>query len=595
MGVIQPCCFEDKRNNRRNGLMRLTKNNRIIDNTSHILKNYQKNKKKLSKQNSIINNNNHSNIQLNEIISEDTMISNKDSSENKTRNKSKIEFDEKEGIYSFSKLNKKKKNKSTSVDYSNPANRKNSFDLKEEKSRSCKINTTFYKKNFMKGEFIGAGRFGEIYSGLNISNGEIVTIKIYNNISEIQKQKITDSLDIIYKLSHQNIIRAIPLNEGDFYDENGNLQIVYESINSNNVEEIIKKYGSLDEKVIQKYIKQLLEGLKYLHENNIFHKNLKPSNILVDNDGIIKITDYLIDSLILGNPEEIYNNLIKSETINYYIPPFFIQVINKYKEEKNINNNNKEKTIANNDKNIFDDWQSYDLWFLGCLIIEVYSKKKPWTHYNFSNNAELFRFLNSTHLTPTIPIKLSLQCQELIKVLFNYTLTKQPNIYDKIFNLDFFKMNTNDFTHNNINNKITDLKSSLNDSQRYYMQNDESDASNLVSESGIQLGKYLENNNVVNILNNNNSASFSVSYTTEENNISNNLSLSQSFMNNKLNQSSTKNLTQSLSNITKGKNLNNIDVNKYKNRMPEVEEAQVEQSPDPVKDEKEKNFTFSKQ
>ena len=548
MGVIQPCCFEDKRNNRRNGLMRLTKSNRIIDNTSRVLKNHQKNKKKLSKQNSVTNNNNHSNIQLNEIISEDTIISNKESSEKKPRNRSKIEFDEKEGIYSFSKLNKKKKNKSISVDCSNPVIRKNSFDLKEEKSRSCKINTTFYKKNFMKGEFIGGGRFGEIYSGLNISNGEIVTIKIYNNISETQKNKIINNLELLYNLNHQNIIKAIPLNEGDLYDENGNLQIIYESINSNNVEEIIKKYGSLDEKD-------------------------------------------LIDSLILGNAEEIYSNLLKSETINYYIPPFFIQAINKYKEEKSLSNTNKEKTIANNDKIIFDEWQSYDLWFLGCLIIEVYSKKKPWTHYNISNNSEFFKYLNSTHLIPTIPIKLSLQCQELIKILFDYTLTKQPNIYDIIFNLDFFKMDTNNFTYNNINNKITDLKSSLNDSQGYYMQNDEPDSSNLISESGMQLGKFLENNKVVNILNNNNSASFSVSYTTEDNNIS----FSQSFMNNKLNQSSTKNLTQSISSITKGKNLNNIDINKYKNKMPEVEEAQVEQSPDPVKDEQEKNFTFSKQ
>ena len=587
MGVIQPCCFEDKRNTRRDGLIRLTKNNRIIDNTSHILKNYQKNKKKLSKQKSVKNNNNHSNIQLNEIISEDSEISNIESSEKKTRKKSKFDFDEKEGIFSFSKLNKKKKNKSTSVDCSNPAIRKNSFDLKEEKSISCKINTNFYKKNFMKGEFIGSGRFGEIYSGLNISNGEIVTIKIYNNISEMQKNKIINNLDVLNKLNHQNIIKVISLNEGDFYDENGNLQIIYESINSNNVEEIIKKYGSLDEKVIQIYVKQLLEGLKYLHENKIFHKNLKPSNILVDKDGVIKITDYLIDSLILGNAEEIYYNLLKSETINYYIPPFFIKEINKYKEEKNVGG--KEKLKVNNDKNIFDDWQSYDLWFLGCLILEVYSKKKPWTHYNFSNNSEFFNFLSSTHLTPTIPIKLSLQCQELINVLFEYSLTKQPNIYDIIFNLDYFKINTSNFTYNNINNKIADLKSSLNDSQGYYIQNDESDSR--VSESGIQYGKFLENNKVVNILNNNNSASFSISYTTEENNIS----FSQSFMNNKLNQSSTKNLTQSINSTTKGKNLNNIDINKYKNRMPEVEEAQVEQSPDAVKDEQEKNFNFSKQ
>ena len=442
----------------------------------------------------------------------------------------------------------------------------------------------------MKGELIGEGRFGKIYSGL-LYNGEIISIKIFKNLSDLQKKRIINNLETVYKLNHKNIIKAIQIDNENIINENGDLSIVYESIKLNNVQEIIEKYGSLDEKIIQQYIKQLLEGLKYLHEQKIFHKNLKPSNIIVDIDGTIKISDCLIDNLILGDEENIYNTLIKSDKIEYYIPPFFIKEINNYIAKDSVNNCSTEIN-QNKVKNSFDDWQSYDLWHLGCLIIEVFSKKKPWSHYNFNNNSEFFEFLRTTKLIPDIPKKLSLQCNELIKLLFNYSLTKNPNIYDIILNLDFFQMNANDFTYN-YNNKISDLRFSLNDSQGIASRYDESNSimsnNNVLTESGKQLGKFLEQNKVVNIFNSNNNASFSVSYTVDDNN----LSLSQSNTYNILNQSINNKLNQST--VSKGKNINNINIKKIKIIMPEVEEAQIEQSPDIVKNEYEKNFNFSKQ
>ena len=69
-------------------------------------------------------------------------------------------------------------------------------------------------------------------------------------------------------------------------------------------------------------------------------------------------------------------------------------------------------------------------------------------------------------------------------------------------------------------------------------------------------------------------------------------------MNNKINQSFNK-INQSINklnqtiNLPKGKTINNININKINNPMPEVEEAQIEQSPDPVKNDNENNFKFS--
>lgn len=73
----------------------------------------------------------------------------------------------------------------------------------------------------------------------------------------------------------------------------------------------------------------MLEGLQYLHKLKIYHKNLKPSIILVDIDGTIKISDFLIDNLMLGDADDLYNILLKSDIINYYIHHFlYKQLIN---------------------------------------------------------------------------------------------------------------------------------------------------------------------------------------------------------------------------------------------------------------------------
>ena len=450
----------------------------------------------------------------------------------------------------------KRKSKNLSVENIH-TDRKNNYDSYSEK----KIN--YKKKKFIKCESIGEGRFGHIYFCMKFSGVERYTVKIFNEINEKQKKKIIKNLDNIYKLNHKNILKAVYYDENDLIEEFGDLSILYESVNSRNVEDLMKEYGSFDEKLLKIYIKQILEGLKYLHENKIYHKNLKPTNILVD-DGTIKISDCLTDSLILGNSKSLYNYLINSDIINLYIPPFFIKQMNNFNDRKlNIS----DKTSIN--EALFTNWKSFDLWCLGCSIIEVASKNKPWSHYTFKNNLDFIQFLGTTNLFPTIPQKLSPECHELLQVLFNYKMTKENEIYEKLFNLDFFKDN-NENT-NNINNI------NMSDSQTNGQHSDDSNSfssNNANNESGMQLGQYLAKNKVVNLLNSNDNASFSVSYTIEENN-----SLAQSYT--KLNQS----------NLTGKRNIN-IIINNKLNMMEKVEEAQAqnEYSPDYVKLKKENNF-----
>ena len=145
MGGIQQCCFEEKKFNRKYGLKRLT-SSKLIDNTSLVLKNYQKNKKK-SPHKKI--NKNNSDIQLNELLTENNIISNKETQNNNYKNKKEY-LDGIQNTYTFNKLKKKNKNKSSSVDISNPIMRKKTYDINDESSHFTKNTSEYKKKNISK-------------------------------------------------------------------------------------------------------------------------------------------------------------------------------------------------------------------------------------------------------------------------------------------------------------------------------------------------------------------------------------------------------------------------------------------------------------
>ena len=127
-----------------------------------------------------------------------------------------------------------------------------------------------------------------------------MTLKVYEKISKEKQKLIFRNKQKIYKLYHPNIVKTILL-----YEDKDQLTAVFDSSNLNSVQELINEYGNFDENMIQKYSRQLLNGLRYLHAQNIFHKNFTPKNILVDSEGKIKTSDCYIDSIILVSAKEI--------------------------------------------------------------------------------------------------------------------------------------------------------------------------------------------------------------------------------------------------------------------------------------------------
>lgn len=93
-------------------------------------------------------------------------------------------------------------------------------------------------------------------------------------------------------LEHPNLVKTEYISNSQ--DEEEDLFIITEYVSGGSIKSLLKIFGFFDEKIISIFAKQILEGLKELHERGIPHRNIKTTNILVESDGEIKLSDIFL-------------------------------------------------------------------------------------------------------------------------------------------------------------------------------------------------------------------------------------------------------------------------------------------------------------
>ncbi|KAJ2081286.1 Protein kinase of the Mitotic Exit Network [Coemansia sp. RSA 988] len=227
---------------------------------------------------------------------------------------------------------------------------------------------------YQLGDIIGKGAAGSVYRGLNLRTGEVAAIKQIRTegfSSSAELDAARKEIDVLRDLHHRNIVKYIGYEQSEH-----ELDIILEYCEGGSLQNILSKFSKFPENLVGVYVAQILDGLEYLHSNAILHRDIKPGNILLLKEGIVKLADFGVARIQNG-----LNTVVGSP---YWIAPEVLLL--------------KGATAAS------------DIWSLGCTIVQLVSGKAP--YQDLPPMTAMFRIGQDEH--PPFPANISAQLRDFL-------------------------------------------------------------------------------------------------------------------------------------------------------------------------------------
>ena len=276
--------------------------------------------------------------------------------------------------------------------------------------------TTLFHGKYKIVRFISAGGFGNTYEAIDTSFEERVAIKELfikgicdrgDNSNDVNVS-ITDNkatfaahLDHFKKearrlrgIQHKNIVSV-----RDLFEENGTAYYVMDFITGESLQNKITNSGILSEEQVTKYLFQIFDALKCVHAKGIWHLDIKPGNIMVDNEDNAVLIDFGASKQV----KDINGNTMTTTSSMALTPGF----------------SSTEQMEQNIDK--FGPWT--DLYSLGATIFFCFTNRKPPMPSNIADDAE-------SALAVETPI--SNKMHDLIIWMMQVFRNKRPQSVDEI-------------------------------------------------------------------------------------------------------------------------------------------------------------------
>ena len=155
---------------------------------------------------------------------------------------------------------------------------------------------------------ISKGAFGSVYLAKKRSTGDYYAIKVLKKADMVAKNQVTNV----------KAERAIMMwqGESDFvaklywtFSSKDYLYLVMEYLNGGDCASLIKVLGGLPEDWAKKYLGEVILGVEHLHNRGIVHRDLKPDNLLIDQKGHLKLTDFGLSRMgLIGRQKRVLNS-----------------------------------------------------------------------------------------------------------------------------------------------------------------------------------------------------------------------------------------------------------------------------------------------
>ena len=215
---------------------------------------------------------------------------------------------------------------------------------------------------------IATGGFSNVYLGLCHSTGELVCLKQpAHGYSEEHITAMEAEVATLRTLDHPNIVRYLGTDRTNIFT------ILLEYVPGGSVASLLELFGPLEESVLRHYLWQVLHGLRYLHDRDIIHRDIKGANLLVSDKGVVKLTDF--GSSLSDTYGDDVRRMILG-TVLWMAPEVCLE---------------QGSALAS------------DIWSLGCTVLQMATARTPWSERQFEHSIAAFYHIATCDSPPKIP------------------------------------------------------------------------------------------------------------------------------------------------------------------------------------------------
>jgi len=256
-------------------------------------------------------------------------------------------------------------------------------------------------RKWKAGGILGNGRLGNVVRAMDICTGEMFAVKrlFYDSTNDSQLtfiQSLEKEVQILQKLAHPNIVKF--LGSESITDS---LFLYLEYLPGKSLAALISGLGALPEHLVKMYLKDILTGLKYLHERGVVHRDLKGANLLLDEEGRVHLADFGCSAQLDASCS--HSDILTS--LKGSLPWMAPEVIQQAGYGRKA-----------------------DIWSVGCVAIELLSGKTPWQ--DFENQLQAIVRIGLSADLPDIPAGVSAAASDFIFQCVQRNPKQRPSARD---------------------------------------------------------------------------------------------------------------------------------------------------------------------